>query len=180
MCFRRRIARSSPTLRLALTRPPPRQKDYPRMQSILQDHRLVAVTTFGRQANAATFLYFIADSGPSSTRARIDFILCREHQSDRCTRQAHALRRAPFAPITGNRHLALTVTMPWPRQRLLPRRRGGTPRWTATAIRKWRRPQTYCNASSTLLPADCNSTRFPAPQTPVPTSTRTYKRPGLT
>ena len=30
------------------------------------------------------------------------FILCREHQSDRCTRQAHVLKRAPFVPTAGN------------------------------------------------------------------------------
>ena len=62
----------------------------------------------------------LQDPGPHPPGPRIDFILCREH---RRTRQAHALKRAPFVPITGNRHLPLTVTMPCPDQRLLPRRR---------------------------------------------------------
>ncbi|CAE7659293.1 unnamed protein product [Symbiodinium necroappetens] len=114
-----------------LDRSAPTQKDHGRLQSLLRDHSLAAVSSFGRTAAAATYL---SGSGPKTIKTRIDFILCRAHQSDRITKTARPLQHVPFVPTTGNRHLPLTATMPWPHRRLLPRNTPGPKKWTLTAI----------------------------------------------
>ena len=109
-----------------LDRGAPTQKDHGRLQSLLRDHSLVAVSSFGRTTAAATYL---SRSGPKTIKTRIDFIL-----SDRITKTARPLQQVPFVPTTGNRHLPLTATMPWPHRRLLPRNAPGPKKWTLTAI----------------------------------------------
>ena len=116
---------------VSLDRGVPTQKDYGRLQSLLRDHSLAAVSSYGRTAAAATYL---SGSGPKTIKTRIDFILCRAHQSDRLTKTARPLGHVPFVPTTGNRHLPLYATMPWPHRRLLPRSAPGRRKWTLTAI----------------------------------------------
>ena len=116
---------------VSLDRGAPTQKDHGRLQSLLRDHSLAAVSSFGRTAAAATYL---SGSGPKTIRTRIDFILCRAHQSDRLTKTARPLAHVPFVPTIGNRHLPLNATMPWPHRRLLPRSTPGQKKWTLTAI----------------------------------------------
>ena len=101
----------------SLDRGAPTQKDYGRLQSLLRDHSLAAVSSFGRTAAAATYL---SGSGPKTIKTRVDFILCRAHQSARITKTARPLAHVPFVPTIGNRHLPLNATMPWPHRRLLP------------------------------------------------------------
>ena len=111
-----------------LDRGAPTQKDHGRLQSLLRDHSLTAVSSFGRATAAATYL---SGSGPKTIKTRIDFILCRAHQSDRITKTARPLAHVPFVP----RHLPLNATMPWPHRRLLPRSTPGQKKkWTLTAI----------------------------------------------
>ena len=57
-----------------LDRSAPTQKDHGRLQSLLRDHSLAAVSSFGRTAAAATYL---SGSGPKTIKTRIDFVLCR-------------------------------------------------------------------------------------------------------
>ena len=115
-----------------LDRGAPTQKDHGRLQSLLRDHSLTAVSSFGRATAAATYL---SGSGPKTIKTRIDFILCRAHQSDRITKTARPLAHVPFVPTIGNRHLPLNATMPWPHRRLLPRSTPGQKKkWTLTAI----------------------------------------------
>ena len=89
---------------IRLDREVPTQKDYGRLQSLLRDHSLTAVSSFGRTAAAATYL---SGSGPKTIRP------------------GRPLGHVPFVPATGNRHLPLRATMPWPHRRLL---YPGTPR----------------------------------------------------
>ena len=73
------------------------------------------------------------------------FILCREHQSDRCTRQAHVLKRAPFVPTAGNTdsNHAVARSPPAP---LAGARTALTGRRPLSA-KLWLRTQTCCHAS---------------------------------
>ena len=115
----------------SIDRGAPTQKDHGRLQSLLSDHSLAAVSSFGRTAAAATYL---SGSGPKTIKTRIDFILCRAHQSDRLTKTARPLAHLPFVPTIGNRHLPLHATMPWPHRRLLPRSTPGQKKWSLTAV----------------------------------------------